>query len=511
MAISRTRGSRPPTSVRRPSTKKTTKAPSGDKKATGSSPSKTNTVQKSQSDLQASRSNSHQMKEQRIQRADQFKSSGQLPTFRGGFGGNVLGAKLHAQVSSPNRPQNLQSSNATGTSLPLGGEMPPPEGTPTPVSQNGTPTPELAPTPQPGTTPVATSTPTPEATPSATPTPVPAPTPEGTNTEVAPQPAPPFREVINDPDHVNANLEPAELQAIEQQVQVNQAQVEQKLQTLTPEQQQQYADVQGTVQNDPPAELALQEMLLDDRLPGATTNTNGENLLQSLSNLSNQDVAAGIDKQALVADTVQELHNPAAIAQRSRNTCGPTSATVHLANSNPAEYTRLVGGLASPEGTVNMANGDTLTREPGAIGNGDGTNRTQSNRLLASSLMEYANPLFDYNNANDAQQAFGRDITTAGISAPEMDKILQGLNGESFNVDLAVTPWGKEALVQRVQEQTNNGEMVPIMMKWQNGNHYVNVTNVDDQFAYITNPWGTEERIPIDEFQSRIMQGHFQQ
>jgi hypothetical protein len=88
-------------------------------------------------------------------------------------------------------------------------------------------------------------------------------------------------------------------------------------------------------------------------------------------------------------DLMKELANPDQnINQSSKGTCTCTSMSFGLAKNRPAEYARLMTDLLTT-GKTKLANGDTIS-PPGDAYAFDGTSRSEGERLLQSSLMNYA-------------------------------------------------------------------------------------------------------------------------
>jgi hypothetical protein len=98
---------------------------------------------------------------------------------------------------------------------------------------------------------------------------------------------------------------------------------------------------------------------------------------------------------------MQEIAFPSSISQQYRGTCTVTTAQILLARTHPAEYARIVAGLAAP-GTeaVTMAGGGQWQREPGTE-TYDSSDRTASSRLFQAAAMEAMYPDGDYDNQLD--------------------------------------------------------------------------------------------------------------
>ena len=107
-----------------------------------------------------------------------------------------------------------------------------------------------------------------------------------------------------------------------------------------------------------------------------------------------------IDKKQVLSDLVDEVGVPYKfINQNNRGTCAATSISHKLALEQPAEYARLVTDLATT-GKSNLANGDTIQVPSPDVFQSDNSTRSDGERLLQSSLMDYAHPGFSYQNWN---------------------------------------------------------------------------------------------------------------
>ncbi|HAA57684.1 MAG TPA: hypothetical protein DCE42_23150 [Myxococcales bacterium] len=326
------------------------------------------------------------------------------------------------------------------------------------------------------------------------------------------------REVLNDPSHVtrrtvkeddiddvngDGTIDNNDVRAA---IEANQEPVTEALEALPTEQQEMYQGLQEDVEGDVRAELALQEMLLEGDLPGEASSTEGTNLLEELDRMSNlEELGEGIDQSSLVADTIQEIHNPSSIAQLDTPTCAPTTAAIYLAETKPAEYARIVTDLAGP-GESTLANGDTITRQS----TGDEESRSKSLELFAGAAMEYADGAdYDYNNETyEHIDGEGDARDGDGLFSREYDRIFDAITGVDTQA-VTVNDDNRSENMDRIQETIDDGEMVPVGIKWGEGGHKLLVTGMDDEHVYYTNPWGKEERMEVGEFEARLKNAHF--
>lgn len=306
-----------------------------------------------------------------------------------------------------------------------------------------------------------------------------------------------------------ANVEPSLDARAAKQVRKNQALEQQALESLPPQDRERYADIKEQLKGNPQAQLALQLLLVEKKLPGSP-NEAGKNLLQTLAKLAapKTELAKGIDRQDLIGQLVRELATPSAINQHGKGTCTVTSMQIMMATEHPAEYARIVAGLASPEGTVKLADGSTLVREPGTEKN-DYSGRSIPSRLWQPALMEYANgATVDYDNLKDQHSDTGR----SGLSEDRIDKAMDALLGKNV-ATLNVQDEGLAAVMQEIGRSSEAGHGVPVAMQWGEAgpdgsyakSHEILVTKIEDGRVYFTNPQGHEDSMTLSEFEKRLM------
>jgi hypothetical protein len=303
------------------------------------------------------------------------------------------------------------------------------------------------------------------------------------------------------------------------QLKANEGLEQQQLGRLSPEQREGYLQVKAQLMavngsGDPVAALALQKLLFTGKLTDSQSLKGGTNVIDGLTRLTTAPLAEGLDRGQLLSDLVQELATPATIGQGDKGTCTVTSASIQLARKNPAEYVRLVTGLASPAGIVATASGTVLRREADSAA--ETGHRSEVQKLLAPALMEIANPRLDYRNDPKDGHYRGDKHKYRGLGPKELNRVLEALNGANFEKHHVGGLFGqsrKNAWKEMVG-QLNQGKDVLAGLKWGDGGHEVLVTGTEningkDYVRYI-NPWGREERISKDDFLDRLKDYHYQ-
>lgn len=330
-------------------------------------------------------------------------------------------------------------------------------------------------------------------------------------------------EAMTDPFGTPLPRDMAGAQAAQDEIRANHELEEAALHKLSKSEQAQYQAIAKGMGDDPKARLALQILLLEGTLTKGPKAKDGDTLLKSLHELATKPVAKGVNRQELVADVVQEIATPSAIAQKNRGTCTATTLQIKMAMERPAEYARLVAGLASPEGKVTMANGMSLVREPGT---GTGAKiqaqyqgkpvmiedlRSVSSQLWQPALMQYGyGPKNDYDNKTD---------TVSGGAAPGVGMVSRMMDGLSGKGSAFVRSWREEggekvdnrmAMLESLRQAVAD-RPVAVGLVWgekgNQGGHEVLVTRMDDERVYFNNPHGKEESMALGEFHERLQGG----
>lgn len=263
-----------------------------------------------------------------------------------------------------------------------------------------------------------------------------------------------------------------------------------------------YLQLRSYFTGDPYVRLALQRLLLEGRVPGEK-NAAQQDLLTSLTALLSMPLPPALDRRTLIRDLIREVATPTAIDQQGKGTCTVTSLQILMAERHPAEYVRLVAGLASPSGSVVTQGRATLRRDPGTERDDDSL-RTLSARLWQSALMEYANgPQQDYSNAEDRHSGTGGS----------------GLGNDDFSAAVAAVLGAEPKQVKdaaqvlpAVEQALKAGKPAFVALRWsdepggKHGVHEILVRRIAGGRVYYANPWGREEAMPLAEFRKRVLE-----
>lgn len=332
--------------------------------------------------------------------------------------------------------------------------------------------------------------------------------------------------VLIDRLDVTGPLSPTAKSALEREAQANLLAVEGVLTALGPEASARYRQLEGALKGHEAAWVGLQILALEGKLgPGPS----GEATLARLVELQGAPLAEGLPRQALLEQAVLELAHPTAIAQKAPQTCVATSLQALLAMTQPEEYLRLLIGLASPGGSVRLANGDPLDREPGTEGAEGSKERSWPTQLLSPAFMEYANGDLSYDAPRDVHSDGSQ-----GLSVPARQRLLEGLmnakyeslEGRKVNFRPPDERFGnagqhavggaqtqRPGLVKRIEEEmAKTQEPLSVALEWdaddeygqRHGGHALLLLTLDADQATLMNPWGYVESLPRKDFENRL-------
>ena len=251
-------------------------------------------------------------------------------------------------------------------------------------------------------------------------------------------------------------------------------------------------------------QAALQRALSAGKLPGnASRGGDQSSLLLQLDRLATQSLVAGISRKDLLAETIQEIADPAAINQRKKGTCVATVAIILLAKSDPAEYVRLVAGLSTPKGIVTTARGDRIERESDWQAADGG--RSTSQQLLQPALMELGNGTEDYRNSAD-KSFDSEDLGSegkGGLDSFESQRLLTSVLDRKYRTE-TYDETKPDEVFSYLEAALAKREKVPCSLSWIKGSHKVLAERIAGDRVYFINPWGKEESLSKAKFKARL-------
>ncbi|MEB3196804.1 MAG: hypothetical protein VKP62_06330 [Candidatus Sericytochromatia bacterium] len=321
------------------------------------------------------------------------------------------------------------------------------------------------------------------------------------------------RRVLDDPGDAN-DPDYSENRAAEVAHARHAAEEQARLKTLDSASQGAYASLKAALGEAPLAKRALQALLLDGRLTGGPAAGDGGALLAQLDRLRQQPLLPGLERKALLNEVVIEAENPVRVNQHQWRTCGAATAQILLLRENPAEYVRVVAGLAAPEGRVTLLGGQSVRREADWDTTADG-GRTAASRLFQATIMELAGPrvgawdLANYDARRDLHR-LGPLPVFVGLPGGGLATALQQLTGKPFQ-NHSFRAWGRDALWAAVKQALAEGRgPVPTALAWGEGGHFVQIDRIADGTVFYTNPWGCREAMDEAEFQAHALQVQIQ-
>ncbi|HRI65671.1 MAG TPA: hypothetical protein PK156_15595 [Polyangium sp.] len=134
----------------------------------------------------------------------------------------------------------------------------------------------------------------------------------------------------------------------------------------------------------------------------------------------------------LLGELIRNIAAPGRITQGLKGTCAATCVEIYLAERDPVEYARLMAGLMTPEGKVQLRNNEMLSRDEEVLAPDEYEfRRSPVSRIFQVACMEYAYPELDYRNDVDGQFQ-GTDNTGTGLSLKAFDRLLGAISGETW-------------------------------------------------------------------------------
>lgn len=216
---------------------------------------------------------------------------------------------------------------------------------------------------------------------------------------------------------------------------------------------------------------------------------------------------ADISRDDVVRSVLDEVLRPGGINQSSKRTCAATSMQYMLVVRQPAEFVRLIKGLTSAEGKVDLANGETLSRVADSV-QPDTSRRSVSERLFQSAMMEFANPGKHSNEKDLSITNLGfAKISLRGMGAPN-----QALNALFNDKHVSFRGWfgdGSKTFNQTLQEAIERTlpQAIYCTMNWKTSQsehaerreHAVVITGIRDGRIFFRNPFGASVALGLEQ------------
>ena len=291
---------------------------------------------------------------------------------------------------------------------------------------------------------------------------------------------------------------------------------------LTDDQRAQFEQLQQALPQDPATQASLNKLLVSGGL--TKTDTTGKTLLDNLSQLTQPglQLKGGADPQQLLSTLVNETADPTKIEQGTDNDfCGAAAAAQALASQNPAEYARIVNGLAM-NGQVNVAGthsgakgkGSTLSLSPDFQANDPSRSLTQ--QYLAQPLTQLAagpQERIDKHGDGHIQNSLvvgqtnnGQQVTVGGVQpgtyASQVADMQSDLTGRDYDA-ASLPPAGHadhetaaDEARELLQTQVANHTQPAVQID----HHWYSVTGIDNQNVTMVDHFGRKSTMPVDDF-----------
>ncbi len=215
---------------------------------------------------------------------------------------------------------------------------------------------------------------------------------------------------------------------------------------------------------------------------------------------------------AFVPGVMQDMLNPSRIVQGTAPTCTAATMQYELAYQQPAEYSRLIAGLAI-DGHVTMARGQELQVQPGAAFNGSINARDQrspTEAVFQAAVMEFANGDETYDlDRLESKRADGS--THEGLNAQQIRTALTQL----FDLNYTTRYIDNDAEAASVLKTLNraNSPNRPVLIDLTQDdsplNHCVSFEKISGNQVFLRNPQNGEvETMSVDDFVSHLAQVH---
>lgn len=234
----------------------------------------------------------------------------------------------------------------------------------------------------------------------------------------------------------------------------------------------------------------------------------GNSLLSSLSQLATQPLNAALTghttTEELLSNVLLDVMNPNRIEQGTATTCTVASMQFELVADEPAEYARLMAGLAGPKGVATMKGGGDLRIGPGDADERARDGRSVSQTLFQSATMEYANGRFsNYDPVLGVSVNERTGEQRLGLKPDNQQALLEKLFGVKYSIDRLFSEGeAAKALAKLVGWDSRGFRNRPIVVDLDQGkfNHAVTLESVSKEKVVFRDPYGVLRSMPASTF-----------
>jgi hypothetical protein len=226
----------------------------------------------------------------------------------------------------------------------------------------------------------------------------------------------------------------------------------------------------------------------------------GGTLLANLAQLAHGPLHAAIPESRraeLLGSVLQESSRAQLVDQTVFGTCTVTSMQFELARDNPAEFARIMAGLAGPTGRVGMRGGGELELQADSLTPQALQGRSLSEAIFQTSLMEFANGPDEYHvqGPTGDESIEPNGTTYQGQSAEAMVRASSALFGRQFST------WNtndatRDAQLNFLRNYRPDGPNAPVLITFDtdlnspDGAHAVTFVRMEGDRIFFRNPWG---------------------
>jgi hypothetical protein len=228
----------------------------------------------------------------------------------------------------------------------------------------------------------------------------------------------------------------------------------------------------------------------------------GRTVLDNFGTILAGKVGHAIAKDALLADVVADITRPSTIAQAHHSSCTATSIQAQLARQNPAEYVRLVAGLAV-NGKVTLRNGKMSLSDKNYLPSKD---RTNSSNLMQAAIMTAETEVDGgrYDNANDCSYTKAGQKYTGEYNVHVIAVENAMLVGKFENMGVGAS--NRDAAMAILKHASAKFPVLVSVRTKSGGGHEVQVVGYDPKKAVVEvrNPWGELIKFPAKPFRQAL-------
>lgn len=234
----------------------------------------------------------------------------------------------------------------------------------------------------------------------------------------------------------------------------------------------------------------------------------GNTLLSNLATLASQPLHASLvghtTTEELLTGVLTDAMNPNRVDQGTATTCTVASMQFELVADEPAEYARLMAGLAGPKGVAKMQGGGDLRLGPGDADARARDGRSASQTLFQSAAMEYANGRFsNYDPVLGVSINERTGEERLGLKPDNQQALLEKLFGVKYSIDrLFSEAEGAKALGSLQGWDARGFRNRPIIVDIDQGkfNHAVTLEAVTKERVTFRDPYGVLRSMPASMF-----------